>query len=486
MAEERIDVRELLAALPAAAAVIAEDGLVLEVNPAFLRACARPGAAREALAGRRLADLEDSLDPSLCRLLEQASRAAGRLHLRGITVWRPGEERGVRFDVEAAPLGGGARAALVLIAPQGADSRAEVEARLLDRFCWLGATAAGIAHDVNNQLTATLSTASALREELGPDSPCERSLELIEDSAREAAALAHRLLRFAGRGEPEIVVEPLARVIERALLLIRHELPPAERFAVEIAEDLGSVRGDPIQLEQVVVALALLTAGALGERGRARLRARNAILAAGSAADGRALLPGACACLEIEVEGALAAAPAALPEVIRRIAAEHGGAAETRARAGGVTHVLFLPLAGAARAAPRREAPAAEALARPWRALLLIVDDDKTVRDVTAAMAERLGFRTLTAAGGLEALDVLARERESIDLVLLDLVMSDLDGISTLRRMREIRPDVKVVVSTGYSGGSAAPLLVEERIEGTLEKPYSLAALAAALRGALG
>ncbi|MBI4881666.1 MAG: response regulator [Planctomycetes bacterium] len=486
MADARIDDRQLLAALSSAAVVVAEDGLVLEANPAFLLAFARPGSAGEALAGRRLADLEDTLDPSLCRLLEQASRAAGRLLLRGVTVWRPDAESGARVDVEATPLGGGARAALVLIAPQGTDSRAVVEARLIDRFYWLGAAAAGVAHDVNNQLTATLSTASALREELGPDSPFDRALEIIEDSAREAAALAHRLLRFAGRGEPDIGVEPLARVIERALLLIRHELPPAERFTVEIAEDLGSVRGDPIQLEQVVVALALLAAGALGEAGRARLAASNTDLAADIVADGRALARGAYARLEVHVAGAPAAPPAALPEVIRRIAADHGGAAETRVLSGSVTHALLLPLAGGAREAPGRDVLPGAAPARPRLAALLIVDDDKTVRDVTAAMAKRLGFRTLTAAGGLEALDVIAREQGRIDLVLLDLVMSDLDGISTLRRMREIQPGVKVVVSTGYSGGSAAPLLLEERIDGTLEKPYSLAALAAELRKALG
>lgn len=472
-------VRSLLAALDFPAAWCDRSERLQEVNEALVRELAARGRSRADLVDRPLQEV-DALDESVRELLRKA-RTATPLRLAGVPAWRPGEAEHRLLDVESFPSPAGW---LLLLRPSGTVSAGMQRRRRSDRLAMLGMIAAGVAHDLNNQLSATLNIAVLLRDDLGDAPRHRRALDIIESSAKEAAHLAHRLLHFAGRAEPELESVDVVEVAERAALLVRHELPPGERFRRELERPAGKVQGDAVQVEQIVVAQLLAAATTLREEGNLTLRVRAADAAPAEAADPR---PTAASCVAIEVEhdaeGFEPEAADALAEAAA-IARDLGGSLTASAGARGLTRVT-LPCAGEP-GRPQAAQPPVAAAAAPHTATVLVVDDDPMVREVALAMVRRLGYRALGAASGHEVLDLL-RAGEPVALLILDLVMSDMDGIETLRRVREHLPDVKVLVSSGMgaanlpglAGGSLA-------VSGHLEKPYSLATLRAALERVLG
>lgn len=117
--------------------------------------------------------------------------------------------------------------------------------------------------------------------------------------------------------------------------------------------------------------------------------------------------------------------------------------------------------------------------------LVLVVDDDEIVRAVTTTMLERLGYRTITAEDGRQAVDLFQERSRDIDLVLLDMTMPVMDGVETLRALRAVRPGVPVLLSSGHAEGEVRTRLVDELPSGFIEKPYRPAELAQRVRQAL-
>ncbi|QEM67543.1 response regulator [Geobacter sp. FeAm09] len=117
---------------------------------------------------------------------------------------------------------------------------------------------------------------------------------------------------------------------------------------------------------------------------------------------------------------------------------------------------------------------------------ILIVDDDEMIRDVSAAMLEELGFATLAAADGPEALRIFRDRGDGIALVLLDMSMPVMDGIAVFRELRRIRPDVRVILASGYGEQEVEASLGEMGVDGFVQKPFNLEELAAVVRRVAG
>ena len=129
-----------------------------------------------------------------------------------------------------------------------------------------------------------------------------------------------------------------------------------------------------------------------------------------------------------------------------------------------------------------------EPAAAIWRGsgTVLIVDDDETIRVSARRMIESVGFSVLTASGGREAIHLFGKHQHEVRCVLLDLTMPDLDGEETFRELHHIRPDVRVVLSSGYSEEAATERFVGQGLAGFIQKPYQLDNLIAQIQGALG
>ncbi|KAB0664000.1 response regulator [Oryzomonas japonica] len=117
---------------------------------------------------------------------------------------------------------------------------------------------------------------------------------------------------------------------------------------------------------------------------------------------------------------------------------------------------------------------------------ILIVDDEEMIRDVSAAMLEELGFATLAAANGPEAVRIFRDQGDGIAGVLLDMSMPIMDGIAVFKELRRIRPDVKVILASGYSEREVAESFGEVGVDGFVQKPFNLESLSAAVRRVVG
>jgi CheY-like chemotaxis protein len=161
----------------------------------------------------------------------------------------------------------------------------------------------------------------------------------------------------------------------------------------------------------------------------------------------------------------------------------HKGAIQVSSGPGkGTDFRVFFPASGPAAPAVR-----SEAAAKPGRGsgTILVVDDEELVRTLTGKMIERHGFSVLTASGGREATRLFCEHQHEVRCVVLDRTMPDMDGLETFRELRRIRPDVRVILSSGYGKEAATEQFSGQGLAGFLQKPYKLSTLIARIQEAL-
>ena len=124
--------------------------------------------------------------------------------------------------------------------------------------------------------------------------------------------------------------------------------------------------------------------------------------------------------------------------------------------------------------------------AASWSGTVLVVDDDKAVRKLSAAFAQRLGFQVIEAADGEAALRLFEKQADQIACVLLDLTMPRMDGVTAFQEMKRLCPDVKVILCSGYSEQDASQRFAAQGLAGFIQKPYRLEELREAMKRALG
>jgi len=317
-----------------------------------------------------------------------------------------------------------------------------------------------MAHDLNNQLAASLNIAHLLRDDLGGDPRHERALTIMETSAKQAAAISRRLLSIAGHGEPSIEEVDLNEFIPKSLLLIKHEVPP-QRFDLTVHERLGPLAADAAQLQYLIVLMALSACTALRNDGTGAFRAHK-------------VTSNDSEFIELEVSGDRPADLADTWPEIARIAKDHGGEALDLSNSHALRLRIRIPFANARQHLERRAAP--EVSPPKGRHVVLVIDDDPMVRDVAGAMVQRLDHDAVTANGGRRAIELIENGLRP-DLILLDMVMGALDGSTTLKQIRERLPESRVLLSSGNGTSIDTRNVDGMRTDGLLEKPYSLATL---------
>ena len=375
----------------------------------------------------------------------------------------------------------------------------------------LGVMAGGIAHDFNNLLMGILGNAGLALRKLAPDSSARSNLEKIEQTSLRAAELTRQMLAYSGRSNLVTQLLNLSRLVQGVAKLLEASIPKKSALRYELAEDLPALDGDPDEIRQLVVTLVTNASEAIGERSglitvrTGLMQANRAYLSESHLNDD--LPEGAYVYLEVSDTGCGMDAetqarifdPFFSTKFTGRglglaaslgIARAHRGAIRVSSAPGrGSSFRILFP----AKDAPPQEGLQPPAPERPrevdekWRGqgTILVADDEETVRSVASSMLQQLGFEVLTARDGLEAVELFRLNADRIDAVLLDLTMPRMDGEEALAQLREIRPDVRVVLSSGYSEQDAGGRFVGKGLAGFIHKPYRWSDLMAKMQEAL-
>ena len=372
----------------------------------------------------------------------------------------------------------------------------------------LGRLAGGVAHDFNNLLTVIRGYADVLATQFAEEDPRLGEVREIRGAADRATSLTRQLLAVSRRQvlvTREVDLNQLVQEMERMLGRVI-----GENITVMTVpgREVGWVRADPSQLEQVVLNLAVNARDAMPDGGALTIETRRRVIVAGrDDPTTRGVPPGDYVMLSVHDTGVgmdeatqlmifepfFTTKPAGegtglgLSTVYGIVQQSKGMVTVESAPARGTAIRIFLPRVAEPVAVPRgfTPEPIAEPPARLRRATVLLVEDDEGVRRLTRRVLEQYGFQAVEARSGLEALELLSLDQPHIDAVVSDLVMPGMSGIELVGRIRELRCDLPVVYLSGYSGEEVSEQLRSQPRQAFLQKPFSPDALAAALEDLL-
>jgi PAS domain S-box-containing protein len=375
----------------------------------------------------------------------------------------------------------------------------ELEARLRDaqKLESLGVLAGGIAHEFNNLLVSIMGNAELVQGDLARGSANRHSLDAVLEAAGRAADLCRQMQAYAGRGRISKKPSNLSRLILDIQRLLQVSVSKRSHLHFELADDLPPVMIDETQIRQVIMNLMTNAAESHGdEGGEIMIRTGVGTFTATQLkklVHGGGLKPGSFVWCEVRDSGCgmerkvadrifdpffstkFAGRGLGMSAALGIIKGHDGGfMMETRPSSGSSISFL-LPVHQAAVASPRRKrrSPETPRLDLTGK-LILVVDDDPRVRNVGESFLRRLGCKVLSAADGFEAIRVFGERHRDIDAVLLDFTMAGLDGMSTFRRLRVIRSDIPVILSSGHDFHQIEDKAEGFDIAGFVAKPYTL------------
>ena len=375
----------------------------------------------------------------------------------------------------------------------------EEQLRQSQKMDAIGNLAGGIAHDFNNLLTVIRLNAEQMLDDL-PERSRPDHTEVMSAVDR-ATALTGQLLAYGRRQLLNPAVVSLNEVVTSTDKMLRRILPEDIEIVCDLAADAGAVLADRGQLDQVLLNLIVNAKDAMPSGGRLVLETRNVVRGAEPGDMPAALLPGEYVMLVVRDDGAgmspetreRALEPfyttkppgkgsgLGLSMVYGLIRQSSGEVTIDSAPGEGTTVRIFLPRV----ASPATETPAVpEYLVRePANEMILLVEDEPSVRLAASRLLTRCGYQVREAVNGEDALTRFDGELESIDLVLTDLVMPHMGGIELVQRLRARRPAIRALFMSGYS---------EEALTGAghslgalIQKPFTVAGLTLAVRKAL-
>jgi signal transduction histidine kinase/nitrogen-specific signal transduction histidine kinase/CheY-like chemotaxis protein len=370
----------------------------------------------------------------------------------------------------------------------------------------LGMLAGGVAHDLNNVLSAIVGYPDLILTGLPADSPQRRYIEIMRDSGLKASEIVQDLLTLARRGVMQPVVLNLNALIERYLASPEHlklrTHNPDIRFETTLSPDLLRIKGSPVHLQKTLMNLVLNAVEAQPSGGVIRLATENRYIDQ-PLPGGEQIEEGDYVTLTVGDEGIgiaesdrahifepffskkkLGRSGTGLGmTVVWGTVQDHGGHISVSSEEGkGTLFALYFPVT---REQTVEEGPADDPAEYHGNGeTLLLVDDVREQRELAKAMLDLLGYRVETAAGGKEALAYLAEH--PVDLLLLDMIMAPgIDGLETYERALALSPGQRAIIVSGYAETDRVQKAMELGARRYVKKPYTIGSLAKAVREAL-
>jgi len=375
--------------------------------------------------------------------------------------------------------------------------RAEESLHHTQKIESLGILAGGVAHDFNNLLVAMLGQTSLALAKLQPVNSAYPHIQKAVKAAERASELTNQLLAYSGRGQFAIQQVNLNTIILENRHLLDVAIPSKVKFELSMAENLPLIEADPGQIQQVVMNLIINAAEALdGKSGRIFMETTVKTVSIETEhfwrQTNQEILPGAYVSLRVEDNGSgmdtetlnrifdpffttkFTGRGLGLAAVLGIVRGHRGGLQVSSLPEDGTTFELIFPVSTANMPITASE----EAAMQTSSGMILVIDDERPVLEAVQDILELHGFQVLRAENGRFGLDLYQAHQQTIDLVLLDWSMPEMNGSETFAALREFDPNVRVILSSGYSEMETTDNLRSEQLVGYLQKPYSLTTLA--------
>lgn len=367
----------------------------------------------------------------------------------------------------------------------------------------IGTLAGGIAHDFNNILGAIMGYAELSKRRVKDDPTLTEFLEAQLQGAQRAAALVRQILSFSRIQEQQRTLVQLRHVVTEPLQLLRATIPSTIEFNVTLGTDLPTVLADPTQIHQVVMNLCTNAAHAMKNRpGRLEVRLERFTVDEPQARTNPSLHPGPYVRLTVSDTGhgmdqatkdrifepffttkAPGEGTGLGLSVVHGIMKAHDGAITVYSQPGeGTVFHLYFPAQETA-ANKLDSLPATVPMGHGET--VLYVDDEKPLTLLARAMLEELGYVAVTLTSSVEALSLVRSEPAKFALVITDLTMPMLTGADLAVQLLAIRPDLPVILTTGYTASLTAEMVKTLGVRELLLKPHSLQSLGVAVHRAL-
>ena len=378
-------------------------------------------------------------------------------------------------------------------------ARLEAQVQHSQKLESLGVLAGGIAHDFNNLLVAILGNAGLALMDLSEDAAAREKVVEIERAAVRASELTDQMLAYAGKSKFDIKPINLNNLVEEMGHLLETVISKKATVTYDFAGDLPAIKGDPVQVRQIVMNLITNASESLADTPGAIKVSTGVVMVdhefLSSAYVAQDLLPGEYVCLSVEDTGCgmdestaqrifdpffttkftgRGLGLAAVLGIVRG----HGGAIalNTTPGRGSSFRVLFPAQEASTKASGSTDVaqPAGQ-----WRGegAILVVDDEPGVRAVARTILERWGFEPVLAKDGAEGVDLFNRQPDHFRAVLLDLTMPGMNGLEVFEEIRRCCPRTPIILMSGYSEEDAASRFPQEGLQGFIHKPFQPAQL---------
>jgi len=357
----------------------------------------------------------------------------------------------------------------------------------------IGTLAGGIAHDFNNILMGIQGNASLMLLKIESDHPNFEKIKNIEKYVQNGTELTKQLLGFARRGKYLIKATDLNEIIEKSSSLFARTKKEI-RVHTELSEDLWAAEVDRGQIEQVLLNLYVNAWQAMSTGGDLYLQTQNIILDR-SYLKPYKVEPGRYVKISVSDTGVgidketqerifepffttkeMGRGTGLGLASVYGIIKSHGGYINVYSeKEKGTVFTIHLP--ASEKVAPK-EIESGPAAIIKGSGTILLIDDEKMILDVGIELLEELGYTVKSAMSGPEAIDVFKEERGKIDLIIMDMIMPGMGGGETFDRLKEIDPDIKVLLSSGYSINGQATKILRRGCDGFIQKPFNMNQLA--------
>ena len=375
------------------------------------------------------------------------------------------------------------------------NTKLEQQLRQVQKMEAVGRLASGVAHDMNNILTAILAHAGLLKARGDIDNPSWKAGDVIEKAVHRGKELTSQLLGFARQGKHHHIPVDMHSVIQEVTELLSRTVNKAINLQTDFQAEESWVLGDPNQLFQVLMNLAVNASDAMRQKGDLVFCSSNEQVSAEQAATVPGLEAGEYVVIRVtdtgegmsqEVQAHIfepfyttkehgKGSGMGLAMVYGIVKNHHGYIGITSTLGVGTTIRVYLPSVPCA--VPQNSTDSVP-IPSGGTGHVLIVDDEEAVAEAAQAILEFLGYTTTIRLGGDKALCYVQDPSHHIDLVLLDMVMPDMSGAECFAELRRIRPESKVLLCTGYDKNHAVQDLLDQGVMGFIQKPYDLDELA--------
>jgi PAS domain S-box-containing protein len=377
----------------------------------------------------------------------------------------------------------------------------ETQLRQAQKLEALGTLAGGVAHDFNNILSIIIGYAELAKMDTQPDSRLWKKLQQILDAGGRAKELVTQILAFSRRSEYQKLPIQLPIIIKESMKMLRPSLPSTIEIKTEL-ESKSAVLADPTQMHQVLMNLCTNAAHAMRDKGgMLEVALSDTTLTRENIQPPDSLKPGVYVQLKVKDSGhgidpkiidlifdpffttkGLGEGTGLGLSVVHGIVKSHGGTIKVESTVGeGTVFTVLIPAMQAADEEKKEKIAPAISLGRER---ILVVDDEPALAEMVQMMLERLGYDAVSCTSGMEALKIFANQSgdKSFDLVVTDMTMPRITGEDLTREISKLRPEVPIILMTGFSEKIDAEKAKSLGIKGFLLKPVILTELSSMIR----